>query len=224
MIKIIIARIDIINKKQYEESERYKEIKITFPKDEEELKKDFEYLELNYHNLTIQDTNIVECIFIDREDEDFAFDLSSAIKKVINNIDEIGETIPFQDIEKFYNIVKNLDTFEKDKLLAIMEGMKKQIHNIKDAIKYAQNIDCFNLTEADDNESLARRLVYEGDIDIEDLMEYADMYKLGKDYAEDKNMIQTEYGYLNQERDLKEFVIPKNKNDIYKEMEDEEFE
>ena len=50
------------------------------------------------------------------------------------------------------------------------------------------------------------------------------MYKLGKDYAEDKNMIQTEYGYLNQERDLKEFVIPKNKNDIYKEMEDEEFE
>ena len=71
MIKIIIARIDIINKKQYEESERYKEIKITFPKDEEELKKDFEYLELNYHNLTIQDTNIVECIFIDREDEDF---------------------------------------------------------------------------------------------------------------------------------------------------------
>lgn len=87
-----------------------------------------------------------------------------------------------------------------------------------------QNIDCFNLTEADDNESLARRLVYEGEIDIEDLMEYADMYKLGKDYAEDKNMIQTEYGYLNQERDLKEFVIPKNKNDIYKEMEDEEFE
>ena len=72
-----------------------------------------------------------------------------------------------------------------------MEGMKKQIHNIKDAIKYAQNIDCFNLTEADDNESLARRLVYEGEIDIEDLMEYADMYKLGKDYAEDKNMIQT---------------------------------
>ena len=27
-----------------------------------------------------------------------------------------------------------------------------------------------------------------------------------------------------EERDLKEFVIPKNKNDIYKEMEDEEFE
>ena len=34
-------------------------------------------------------------------------------------------------------------------------------------------------------------------------MEYADLYKLGKEYSEDKNMIKTEKGYLSQEFDLK---------------------
>ena len=38
---MLIARIDMVNKKQYEESEIYKEIKIIIPRTSEELKKDF---------------------------------------------------------------------------------------------------------------------------------------------------------------------------------------
>lgn len=94
---------------------------------------------------------------------------------------------------------------------------KEQINNIKDAIKYAQNINCFNLTEAYDNEELARKLIYDGEIDIEDLMDYADLDRLGREYSEDKNMARTEYGYLEQECDLKEYTLQQNE-------EEEEFE
>lgn len=41
MVKMLIARIDMVNKKQYEESEIYKEIKIIIPRTSEELKKRF---------------------------------------------------------------------------------------------------------------------------------------------------------------------------------------
>ena len=87
---------------------------------------------------------------------------------------------------------------------------KEQINNIK----YAQNINCFNLTEAYDNEELARSLIYNGEIDIEDLMEYADLYRLGEEYSEDKNLTRTKYGYLNQETDLREDITKQKEEEF----------
>lgn len=69
-----------------------------------------------------------------------------------------------------------------------METRREDISNIKDAIKFANNIDCFKLVVADDEEELARCLIYNGDIDIEDLMDYTDLNRLGQEYADDKNM------------------------------------
>ena len=80
---MLIARIDMVNKKQYEESEIYKEIKIIIPRTSEELKKDFEYLDLDYENYTIQDTHIKECVFMDRDDEDFAVNISSYVNNIL---------------------------------------------------------------------------------------------------------------------------------------------
>ena len=57
---MLIAKIDMVNKKEYEESEIYKEIKIIIPRSREELEKDFEYLGLNYNKYTTQDTHIKE--------------------------------------------------------------------------------------------------------------------------------------------------------------------
>jgi hypothetical protein len=214
--KMLYIRLDMVNKKQYEESMMYKNIKIIIPKPLEDLKKDFEYLDLDYENYTIQDTHIKECEFIDKESPAFSADISTAMNKLIARASDSGYTTPFQDMKKFYGIIKNFDYYERDKLLAIMEVKQEQITNIKDAIKFAQNINCFNLTEAYDNEELARRLIYEGEIDMEDLMDYADLERLGEEYSEDKNMIHTQYGFLNQECDFKEEISQKE--------EDEEFE
>ena len=106
-------------------------------------------------------------------------------------------------MKEFYKTIKNFVSEDRDKLLAILEAKREQITNMKDAIKFANNINCFELIDAYDNEEIGSRLVYNGEIDIEDLMEYADLYKLGKEYSEDKNMIKTEKGYLSQEFDLK---------------------
>ena len=204
----------MVNKKEYEESEIYKEIKIIIPRSREELEKDFEYLGLNYNKYTTQDTHIKECIFMDKEDEDFAVDISSYVNDMICKANRSGYTTPFKDIKKFYNIVKNFKEYDKYKILAIMEAEEDNIRNIKDVLKYAQNIECFDLTEAYDNQELGRRLVYEGEIDIEDLMEYADMEQLGKEYAEEKNMVNTQYGYLKQERDLIDYIEQDNEEEF----------
>ena len=130
----------MVNKKEYEESEIYKEIKIIIPRSREELEKDFEYLGLNYNNYTTQDTHIKECIFMDKEDEDFAVDISSYVNDMICKANRSGYTTPFQDIKKFYNIVKNFKEYDKYKILAIMEAEEDNIRNIKDVLKYAKNI------------------------------------------------------------------------------------
>ena len=214
VINMLFIRIDMVNKKQYEESEIYKETKIVIPRSSEELEKDFKYLDLEYENYTIQDTHIKECEFIDNKDPAFSASISKAMNDLIARANDSGYTTPFQDMKKFYNITKKIDSYERDKLLAIFEVKKEQINNIKDAIKYAQNINCFNLTEAYDNEELARKLIYNGEIDIEDLMEYADLDRLGEEYSEDKNMTRTEYGYLNQECDLKEYILQEKEEEF----------
>ena len=211
---MLIARIDMVNKKQYEESEIYKEIKIIIPRTSEELKKDFEYLDLDYENYTIQDTHIKECVFMDRDDDDFAVNISSYVNNIICKASKLGYTSPFPDIKNFFNMVRKFDKYEKDKILAILEVKEDEISNIKEIIKYAQNINCFNLTEAYDEQELGRRLVYEGEIDVEDLMEYSDMKRLGKEYAREKNMTHTQYGYLQQEKDLTNFIEKDNEEEF----------
>ena len=45
-------------------------------------------------------------------------------------------------------------------------------------------------------------------------MEYADLDRLGEEYSEDKNMTRTEYGYLNQECDLKEYILQEKEEEF----------
>lgn len=195
-------RIDLVNKKQYEISDNYKEIKIIIPRDTEELRRDFSYLGLDYDNLSIQDTHIKECEVICKDDPAFSAEISGEINNIIMRASESGYTTPFTDMKKFYGKIKGFDNVEKDKLLTILEGKRKNIENIKDAIKFADNINCFELIKAEDTEELARNLIHNCEIDMEDLMNYADLETLGKDYADDKGMIKTEHGFLIQERDL----------------------
>ena len=195
-------RIDIVNKNQYETSENYKEIKILVPNDSIELEKDFKYLGLDYYNLDIQDTHIKECEFICKEDPDFSSSITDAINKLISRSSDLGYTTPFNYMKTFYCMINKFNDEDREKLLAILEAKKEQIVNINEAIKYANNIKCFELIDAYNNEELAKRLVYDGTIDIENLMEYADLERLGRDYAETKEIVKTQQGYLSQEFDF----------------------
>lgn len=210
-------KLNIVNKHEYEEKEDYREIVIKIPKETEKLEMDFKYLGLDYNNLSIQDTHVLECEVIDTEDPQFSSTMSTEISNIIAKANESGWTSPYQDIKEMFKIIKNFNVEDRDKLLAILETRIEEISNIRDAIKFAHNIDCFELIVADDEEELARRLIYNGDIDIEDLMDYADLSKLGEDYSDDKNMIKTTQGYLMQECDCN------LRNEIKKE-EEEEFE
>lgn len=206
---MIHIKLDMVNKKQYEESEIYKEIKILIPRSVEELKEDFKYLDLDYMNLTIKDTHILKCEFIDRDNKVFCENITKEINNLIIEASKEGYTTPFQDIKKFHNVIKEFSSHEIHKLLAVMEVKKQEIHNIHDVIKFAQNIDSFSLTEAYSNEEFAKALIYNYKIDIEDLMNYSDLNKLGKEYSEFFNINNTKYGFLKQECNLKETFLQK---------------
>ncbi len=198
------VRIDMVNKKQYEESDIYKEIKIIIPKDYQELKNDFQYLGLDYDNLSIQDTHIIECEFIDKENTLIAEELSTKINNLIKKANDLGYTTTYQDIKKFYGVIKNLYSEDKIKLLSILEANTENINTIKDAIIYSQNINCFELIGVCDEEELVRHLVCIGEIDYEYLMDYADMKKLGEDYVKDRDIKKTKQGFLIQDAYIQE--------------------
>ena len=204
----------MVNERQYSESEIYKEIKIVIPRSKDELEKDFLYLDLNYNNSKVKYTHIKECEFIDDQEPKFAYDISEVMNDLIYRANDSGYSTPFENINEFYNIVKKMNSHEREKLLAIMEAKKEQIEFIGDAIKYAQNIDCFELEEIFDSEELARYMVHIGEIEIEDVMEYADLDSLGNDYAEDNKMAKTKYGYLKQEKELTNYIEQNNEEEL----------
>lgn len=214
VIQVLLIRIDMVNERQYSESEIYKEIKIVLPRSKEELEKDFSYLDLNYSNSTRKDTHIKECEFIDKQESKFAYDISKLMNDLIYRANDSGYSTPFENIKEFYNIVKKMNSHEREKLLAIMEAKREQIDFIGDAIKYAQNIDCFELEEIFDSVELARDIVHKGKIEIEDVMEYADLDRLGNDYAEDNKMVKTKYGYLKQEKELTNYIEQNNEEEL----------
>lgn len=199
----LMMKLNLVNKHEYEEQENYREIVLRIPKETVELERDFRYLGLDYKNLSIQDTNILDCEIIDRTDSNFSTEISKEISNIIIRANESGFTTPYQDIKKMLSIIDTLKCDDKYKLLAVLENKREDISNIRDAIKFANNIDCFELFEVDDEEELARKLVYDLEIDIEDLMEYADLQRLGEDISEEQKIAKTNHGYLRQNEEIR---------------------
>lgn len=195
---MIYIRLDIVNKKEYEELNKdYKEIKISFPKDSEELEKDFEYLGLDYKNLSLQDTHIKECAVICEEDPDFSVNVTGRLNRLIVKADNKGYTTPFNDIKEFYNLIEHIKPDDRDKLLAILEAEEEHIINMKDVLKYVKNLDKFYLDWASHSpEEYASNEIHLGELYMDDVLPYIDLEKLGKDLIEDSNSKLTEYGVL----------------------------
>lgn len=190
-------KLNIVNKKEYELNENYREIVIKIPKKSEDLEKDFNYLGLDYNNLSIQDSHVLNCEVIDTEDSTFDISMSKELSNIIARGNESGFTTPFQDIKSMFDIMRCLNNEERRKLLAVLELKREQICNMKNAVKYGNNLNCFefynNIHSAED---YAEKLIEDGDVDARDITEYIDMERLGDDYYKSEEGVFTEQGLI----------------------------
>lgn len=192
-------KLNIVNKREYAENHNYREIIIKLPKSEEELKKDFEYLGVDYNNLSIQDTHIKECVVIDSNDPHFSGAISIELSNIIERANDLGWTTPYQDIKSMYAILTFLNEDERDKLLAVLEFKREQISNMKDAAEYCSHLSWYSFFNGINTpEEYAEELVKSRELDIDDIISYIDLRQLGMDYIKNesrKNKF-TQYGLL----------------------------
>lgn len=211
-------KLNVVNKKEYEENHNYREVIIKLPKSEEELKKDFEYLDLDYKNLSIQDSHILDCEVIDSNDPHFSGAISTALSNIINRASDSGWITPYQDIKSMYAILTFLNEKERDKLLAVLEFKKEQISNMKDAVKYGNNLKCFEFyNNIHTPEDYAEKLIEDGDVNAQDITDYIDMQRLGDDYYKSEEGVFTNHGLIF-EKEYIDKVIKNQRED------EEEFE
>ena len=194
---MINIRLDIVDKEEYEKSEVYREIKILMPRDSIDLERDFEYLGLDYRNLNIQDTHIKECEIICRDDYEFSSNITKEINLLIERASESGYTTPFNDMKVLYELLNNIKISDRDKLLAVLKTERERITNIKDIIKFASNIDEYNLDgDSHSLEEFAENEIHLGELYMEDVIPYLDLKSLGRDLLNQRSGKLTEYGVL----------------------------
>lgn len=194
---MIYIKLNIVNKYEYQENDDYKEIKILLPRDSEDLERDFDYLGLDYKFLNIKDTHIKECQFICKEDPMFASNITDDINRLIARASELGYTTPFNEMKKFYEAVNNLDTTDRDKLLAILQVKENHIENITDALKCFEELEKYHLDlDSFDECEFAGNQIRLGDLYMEDVLPYINMRALGKDLIRERNARVTKYGVL----------------------------
>lgn len=190
-------KLNVVNKREYEENHNYREVIIRFPKSEEELKRDFEYLGLDYKNLSIQDSHILDCEVIDSNNPHFSGMISTELSNIIDRASNSGWTTPFQDIKSMYNILTFLNEDERDKLLAVLELKREQISNMKDAVKYGKNLDCFEFyNNINSAEEYAEKLIADENVVAQDIIDYIDLERLGEDYYKSEEGIFTNQGLI----------------------------
>lgn len=194
---MIYIRLDIVNKEEYETSDDYREIKILFPRDSEDLERDFEYLGLDYRYLEIQDSHIKECEIIYKNDPAFASDLSDELNLLIDRASSSGYTTPFNDMKVLHELINNIKKSDRDKLLAVLKTERERINNIKDVIKYTKKMDEYYLdSDSHSLEEFAENEIHLGELYMEDVIPYIDLKSLGKDLIKQRNGKLTEYGVL----------------------------
>lgn len=214
-------KLNIVNKNEYENKEDYREIILRIPKETEKLERDFKYLGLEYNNLSIQDTHVLECEVTETTNPQFSSEISIQISKIIERADEYGYTTPFEDIKSMFDIIKLLNEKDRDKLLAVLEVKEDEIYNMKDAIKYGSNLDCFEYyNNIYTNEEYIQELIKKKEISLEDVIDYIDMNEMGKTYIYENDGIFTNQGLIFETR----FVEENTQNAEYKIEEEEEFE
>lgn len=199
-------KLNVVNKKEYEEKDNYKEIIIVLPKDSEELEKDFEYLGLDYKSLSVQDTHVKKVEILNFSNKR----LSSALNELLEDVKEEsgrnGYTMPFNNVKQLYDTIKDFNESQMIKLLAVLEAEKESIEIINDLVDFSNRLDEYVLDdEIFDAEAYARSLFDNGDLVVEDITDYIniddiidciDLDAIGRDYALEYGKSITPYGLV----------------------------
>lgn len=203
-----VFKIELVNKKEFEESNMYSRVTIYLPTSEERLKEKFRRINLDYDKATIQDTHVTKCEIVNFNDEILASRFNKVMEYEIEKCFENSYTTPFQEIELLCREVKNFDNIRMQKFLAIEEIKDNKINYIHDLVNYASKTSTYNLLpNINDFSDMGRYLVNETGYfdDVSLLEDYIDYYKLAKDYTQKGctyNGEFTEYGYLMKKENL----------------------
>ena len=198
-----IFEIEVVNKKEYEESGNYSSITLYVPLDLERAKEKFKNIGLNYNNLSINDTHIVKCKLLNFYNPYLANKFNELINNEIEKCsNEYGYTAPIQEIEKLGEQIGKFNNSMMTKFLSLVEIKQNDIMRINDLIKIADNLKRYELIPDIQNyEQLGKYLVNEtGHFDSNYTLEdYIDYEKLAKDYTKKGYTYDgdfTEFGYL----------------------------
>ena len=218
-----VLKVEVVNKKEFEESSNYSKIIVYLPSTDEVLKEKFKRVNLDFDRLTIQDTHITKCEIVNFEDYILAERFNKVMEYELDKFSNNSYTTPFQEIELLSREIKKFDSIKMQKFLALEEIKDKNINYIHDLVECAKQISNYELLpNVNDLNDMGKYLVNEtGHFDdISFLKDYIDYYKLAKDYTRKGytyNGEFTEYGYI-MKKEFEENIENK------KESEEEEYE
>ena len=218
-----VLKVEVVNKKEFEESSNYSKIIVYLPSTDEVLKEKFKRINLDFDRLTIQDTHITKCEIVNFEDYILAERFNKVMEYELDKFSNNSYTTPFQEIDLLCKEIKKFDNIKMQKFLALEEIKDKNINYIHDLVECAKQISNYELLpNVNDLNDMGKYLVNEtGHFDdISFLKDYIDYYKLAKDYTREGctyNGDFTEYGYI-MKKEFEENIENK------KESEEEEYE
>lgn len=202
-------KVEVVNKKEFEELQVYSKVTIYLPMSKEELQEKFKEINLDYSNFTIQDTHVTKCELVNFGNKELTKDFNESMEEMIDRFaNEEGNTTPFQEIENLYKEVKKFDNIQMEKFIALVDAKECETTYIHDLVKYAKELKKYELLPNVTNfKEMGEHLVNEtGHFDDVSLLDdYIDYYKLGVDYTRKGytySGVFTKYGYVMEKEDF----------------------
>lgn len=205
-----VLKIEVVNKKEFEESSMYSKVIIYLPTTKQIIEDKLRLINLNYDGLTMQDTHVTKCEIVNFNDEILLDRFNKVMKYEIKKFFRNSYLTPLQEIELLCKEVRSFDNIRMQKFLALIETKDNKINYIHDLVNYASNTSKYDLLPDIHNfYDMGNYLVNETGFfdDVSILEEYIDYHRLAKDYTQKGctyNGIFTEYGYLMEKEDFKE--------------------
>ena len=116
-----VLKVEVVNKKEFEEKYMYGKVTIYLPTTKERLEEKFRLINLDYNKLTIQDTHVTKCEIVNFTDEILSDRFNKVMKYEIDKFFRNSYLTPFQEIELLCKEVRKFDNIRMQKFLALLE-------------------------------------------------------------------------------------------------------
>ena len=178
---------------------------VKFPTTEEELQKVFEHIGIGSKD---EFGHVYE--------EWFITDYECPVHGVY---DMLGEYESLDKLNYLASRIDEMDKWDQEKFVAIMEAGCDEVSNIDDLINLTYNLDCYDfLPDVTDEEDLGRYYIEEAGIydtkAMGNLANYIDFERFGRDVAMDENGRFTDEGYIRNTGDGWDRVFDGSREDI----------